>query len=239
MTTSPVEYLPADRIIAAQREPFSAANPYALGYGRKIPTDRMVKLDDGRARRVYVMQFSNAGSAYVLDHGKELFIGPEAEERMDLLTGLGWPSVYWGKLDPFTRQYLETALWSSNDESDESGGDPMDANYGIEDISPATLAEAVADCAAFRRTPEYLEFMRLFEAEELEPFRADTRGDNGLDGSMGHDFWLTRNGHGAGFWDGDYPDPWGDKLTEAAKRFGEIDLTVYRGVMPHTLAMES
>jgi|TARA_R110000744_G_scaffold366338_1_gene475354 hypothetical protein len=23
---------------------------------------------------------------------------------------------------------------------------------------------------------------------------------------IGHDFWLTRNGHGAGFWDGDWND---------------------------------
>ena len=23
---------------------------------------------------------------------------------------------------------------------------------------------------------------------------------------IGHDFWLTRNGHGAGFWDGDWDD---------------------------------
>lgn len=27
-------------------------------------------------------------------------------------------------LDSFTRAYIETALWSSNDESDESGGEP-------------------------------------------------------------------------------------------------------------------
>jgi hypothetical protein len=34
-----------------------------------------------------------------------------------------------------------------------------------------------------------------------------------------HDFFLTRNGHGAGFWDGDYKN--GEKLTEIAKSFGE------------------
>jgi hypothetical protein len=45
------------------------------------------------------------------------------------------------------------------------------------------------------------------------------------DTDLGHDFWLTRAGHGAGFWDGDYD--WlnrdgvdvGDKLTELCKRF--------------------
>lgn len=34
-------------------------------------------------------------------------------------------------------------------------------------------------------------------------------------------FWLTRNRHGAGFWDGDYREPEATRLTEAARRFGE------------------
>ena len=36
----------------------------------------------------------------------------------------------------------------------------------------------------------------------------------------GHDFWLTRAGHGAGFWDGDLPKELGDRLTEAAGKAG-------------------
>ena len=42
----------------------------------------------------------------------------------------------------------------------------------------------------------------------------------------GHDFWLTRNGHGAGFWDGDWPDRTGHRLSEAAKSYGEYHLYV-------------
>jgi len=41
-----------------------------------------------------------------------------------------------------------------------------------------------------------------------------------------HDFWLTRNRHGAGFWDGDYPEELGKKLTEASHAFGECDLYI-------------
>ena len=40
------------------------------------------------------------------------------------------------------------------------------------------------------------------------------------------DFWLTRNGHGAGFWDGDRKAPHSDKLTELSKSFGQVDLFV-------------
>jgi hypothetical protein len=42
----------------------------------------------------------------------------------------------------------------------------------------------------------------------------------------GTDFWLTRNGHGAGFWDRDYGDL-GDKLTAFAEKFGEVH--IYKG----------
>jgi hypothetical protein len=42
---------------------------------------------------------------------------------------------------------------------------------------------------------------------------------------VGHDLWLTRNGHGAGFWDRGLGDV-GDKLTAIAKRMGSKSLYV-------------
>tara|TARA_R100001463_G_scaffold17560_2_gene44772 strand:+ start:2058 stop:2447 length:390 start_codon:yes stop_codon:yes gene_type:complete len=39
-----------------------------------------------------------------------------------------------------------------------------------------------------------------------------------------HDFILTRNGHGAGFSDGDWSEPMATKLTELCKKFGEINI---------------
>jgi hypothetical protein len=39
----------------------------------------------------------------------------------------------------------------------------------------------------------------------------------------GHDFWLTRNGHGAGFWDRGLGDL-GERLSKAAKVYGEVYL---------------
>ena len=42
----------------------------------------------------------------------------------------------------------------------------------------------------------------------------------------GHDFWLTRNGHGAGFWD--RPEIYGkdiaESLTAACKGYGTFDI---------------
>jgi hypothetical protein len=42
----------------------------------------------------------------------------------------------------------------------------------------------------------------------------------------GHDVWLTRNGHGCGFWDGDWSEPAATRLTKASKKFGEFNLLV-------------
>jgi hypothetical protein len=44
---------------------------------------------------------------------------------------------------------------------------------------------------------------------------------------VGHDLWLTRRGHGAGFWDGDWPMPYSVDFSDAARGLGDCDL--YRG----------
>lgn len=46
---------------------------------------------------------------------------------------------------------------------------------------------------------------------------------------LGYDFWLTRNGHGVGFWDRDLEEL-GDRLTAACDSFGEVwDVLSYFG----------
>src|SRR5512146_2610516 len=114
------------------------------------------------------------------------------------------------KLDTFTRAYIECAFWSTNDESDERGGVPLEDNYGIDDISPDTLAEMVRDCMLFQRD----------NADLMETMTLDDES------FAGHDFWLTRNRHGAGFWDGDWPKEVADRLTEYSHNAGSYDLYV-------------
>jgi len=113
--------------------------------------------------------------------------------------------------DAFVRSYVQTALWSTNDESDEQGGVPLDRNYSIADIHPRALWAMIRDCDAFRAQNE-----ADIIAAVGDPFPMYAR--------VGRDFWLTRNRHGAGFWDGNYPEPYAARLTEAAHRFGEVDL---------------
>jgi len=100
------------------------------------------------------------------------------------------------------RGYLTAALWCSTDESDESGGEPMDENYDIDDIDQESIVEAKKDINKFIDKAGDL-------LDDVDPEKA------------GHDFWLTRNGHGAGFWDGDYPEDIGEKLTDISHKFGE------------------
>lgn len=130
-------------------------------------------------------------------------------------------------LEDFTDAYIECALWSSTDESDpETGGDPFDMNYGSEDIAEETMEDIRRDCAAF--------YYRNFEVIEAAECNRGT-GEYSKWAQAGHDFWLTRVGHGAGFWDGDWSDPAGDLLTDASKAFGEVwlylgdDQRIYHG----------
>jgi hypothetical protein len=39
--------------------------------------------------------------------------------------------------------------------------------------------------------------------------------------AIGKDLWLTRNGHGSGFWDGDWPEVIGEKLTAYCHAIGQ------------------
>ena len=92
------------------------------------------------------------------------------------------------QLDDFTRAYIEAALWSTNDDATHRGGEPIDGNYGIDDIDPDTLAKMADDCRRFQE--ENAADLALYDHPQW------TAAELG-----GHDFWLTRNGHGCGFWD--------------------------------------
>jgi hypothetical protein len=123
-------------------------------------------------------------------------------------------------LDAFTSGYIMAALFSTNDGSDGSGGVPLDDNYGAEHISPETLAIFKADCARFQ------EFYGECIAEAVYTGCPPLDCGSPPREHAGIDFWFTRNGHGAGFWDGDWNEPAASVLTAASKSFGEFDLEV-------------
>lgn len=119
-----------------------------------------------------------------------------------------------------TDSYLETALWSSHNydsETDDSISEHFDGDYDISDFSALGHATAYTDCNNFinlLKSTECVGYDNLYNA--ARSLQSDEH--------ISHDFWLTRNHHGSGFWDGDYGD-YGDLLTEVCQNgFGECNL---------------
>jgi hypothetical protein len=109
-----------------------------------------------------------------------------------------------GYIHDFFMAYMEAALWSSTDQNTD---EPLDKRYSISSISSETMDKMLQYCQNFI----------LKTGDLLEDIPAE---------SAGHDFWLTQNRHGAGFFDRDYPKDIKDKLTELAHTFPEVDLYV-------------
>lgn len=108
-------------------------------------------------------------------------------------------------IDSMTRGYLETAIWSSTTED----GEPLEDYCGVNSLSPEAIAQAIEDCVSF-----------------LSQVREEGIDESVMDYEQwGHDFWLTRNRHGAGFWDRGFGEV-GRKLTEMCHQYGERYLYV-------------
>ncbi len=101
----------------------------------------------------------------------------------------------------FIDGYVECALWA------DARGEDGESVEGLTADDVDHLAVWQSDCDAFL----------LDNWDDLRSADA---------GRAGHDFWLTRNRHGAGYWDGDYPEPAASRLTSAAHVYGSVDLYV-------------
>ena len=100
----------------------------------------------------------------------------------------------------FLTAYVEALFFTEvTPDSDESMKDK-----DVDDVSFHLARQLIHDCAIFEA------------AHDKEIDSAYT--------SAGHDFWLTRNGHGAGFWDGDWPEDEGERMTATSKAFGECEI---------------
>jgi hypothetical protein len=97
------------------------------------------------------------------------------------------------------RQHFETALWSSVDDM----GVPLDSNFEAQHIDPDVAASMLADYRQFRTENAH----HIQDATDYVPY----------------DFWLSRNGQGAGFFDRDIEHA--NDLQDAARRYGEFNLT--------------
>jgi hypothetical protein len=113
-------------------------------------------------------------------------------------------------VDVFTEAYIEAALWSSTD----NDGEPLDHEYNSDNLDADTKKVMKADCKRFLEKVDAAGLLEHISDSHSTLIHA------------GHDFWLTRNHHGAGFWDGDWQQRIGDDLTEIARLFGDYHLFV-------------
>lgn len=97
---------------------------------------------------------------------------------------------------------LAAALWTMCD----GGGNPVADDLTIDAFDPQTRSELRGDLHAFVMS------------------NVDDIAESGLDSEqIGHDFWMTRQHHGVGFWDRGLGEV-GTRLTEACHPFGEVYL---------------
>lgn len=117
------------------------------------------------------------------------------------------------KLNEFILGYVTCAIWASIGDDEQ----PLDKKYDTDDIAPEARKAMEKDCEKFIAENE----TALGDYGEI----IGTHPEYTESEKAGHDFWLTRNGHGAGFWDRGIGET-GDKLTEASTGFGEVDLYI-------------
>ena len=103
----------------------------------------------------------------------------------------------------FLEAYFECMLWAD---------EPEGANLCLEDLDPQYNRQQTIEALGF-----FLKYEYAIGADNIA--------------QAGHDLWLTRQGHGAGFWDrGDlYKDldsgyNFADLLTEGAEALGHTDI---------------
>lgn len=117
--------------------------------------------------------------------------------------------------------------------------------YCVHDEDGACIAQAT-DCECEKVSPDALDLPEMIDGigeiefveeqkealfEQIVAFVNDPAVLADLEATgqsleqCGHDFILTRNGHGAGFWDRGHGEA-GNRLSEAAKAYGEVHATV-------------
>lgn len=126
-----------------------------------------------------------------------------AEHEMPF-TGKDDINVYMA-LDEFTQGYVHAIFFT-----DVHSDNPEIQDATMADLAPETLEAIKQDCTAFQeRNAELLAWCAEHKGYDAE--------------RAGMDYWFTRNGHGAGFWDRGLGDV-GDRLSAQAKADGGRDL---------------
>lgn len=110
------------------------------------------------------------------------------------------------------RYAVRALLWSETDDN----GEPFDSNYHGTSVHQDDVTKLRQMIRAFINSDyddDPFPVWAAIKRQSIEPSQ------------FGHDFILTANRHGAGFWDRGYGED-GEFLTEMSKAYGNINLYV-------------
>lgn len=107
-------------------------------------------------------------------------------------------------LDQFVSEYIVTLIWQA---PEDDNGDNLDA-YTIDDMDTGDCKRIRDDCERFL-------------AIAMLPLQ--NTPDSYTMAQAAHDYALTRNGHGVGFWDRGLGDI-GEQLSSICDDMGEMDI---------------
>jgi hypothetical protein len=133
--------------------------------------------------------------------------------------------------DAFIDGYVECALWADCMPHEDHrynpapfcskcggacrmGNGELGGCEGLE-LRDGAREKMAVDCLAFIEANE-ADLLTYCEQRTYDPSQGE------VESYAGHDFWLTRSGHGAGFWDRGL-GALGERLTEASKAYGSPD----------------
>ncbi len=117
--------------------------------------------------------------------------------------------VDYSQFDDFTRAYFEALIFTTEDMAQEEGW-----NCYMDSIYRDSVGTGYRQCMSFQ--------------EEFANLLSKSYEKGSTESQAGHDFWLTRNRHGAGFWDRGLGTI-GDELTNAAQQYGEAYVEIDGG----------
>lgn len=181
--------------------------------------------------RLWARKDGSTPSYESLDYAMGLVVNdsdvPERDISQYIVEGIAGADI-----DAIVAGYLDCQLWAGLDMDREDGGNnpPLDENYDRDDIAPEyvervrmELLGVIEDHPLAVRM--YLNHRGSYHTGvngQIALFREDRPGHE-RNGLFGHDFYLTREHHGTGFWDRGM-GALGQYLTDIAHAYGSAEI---------------
>lgn len=143
-------------------------------------------------------------------------------------------------INEILKGYIIAALWTEEERLNDEYGVDDELIYGDNDDDELEkiinlssninkkgfdtfTKEDIEDNSLIKAYTDIKEFIKKVGEDTIESAITE---DNVEPDTIGHDLWLTRNGHGAGFFDGHYDEEREEKFLNASREMGSVDLHI-------------